>query len=669
MKKLLKLFAALLMLVAFSAQGASVTGVFNNGVVTATITPDASETGANNVYIAAVWQGIAIVRGSTTLNWTVYSGQAFPVAATLTLAAGAPKTVTVADFDLSSLLGLVIYVAYGKSEADFGLPGHVGLVYTVPTPTVTTTTTTTTTTGATTTSTVAPTTTTSTAPTTTTTTTTTTTARSGPEADIVPNDPLFRDQWHLKNTGQAGPDGVPGKAGEDLNVSRAWYFATGTGIQIAVIDDGLDISHEDLNIVAGKSWDYRVNAYGDPSSSASSHGTSCGGLAAAKGNNGIGVTGVAYNAQLVGYNLLSATTGDFGADSVTKDLASNHIYSNSYGAADGTGLLYPSDAAWTQAIDTGTLTGRGGKGAIYTWAAGNGAPVDRSDYDGQANYQGVLAIGSLTDQGKRSSYSEPGSNILVMAFGGESCAEHTTTTTDVSGVPGYNNGTSSANDYVGAPNYTRCMNGTSAATPEASGVVALLLETNPALTWRDVRQILATTARKNDPGNSDWVTNGGGLRVNHNYGYGAIDATAAVKAAQTWKNIAAQKTATASATPATAIPDNGAAVTSTIHLAGSGIGKLEFIDVNLTTDHAEVGDLEINLTSPAGTVSNLSVVHECKKDSATVACGASMARGTRFGIARLIGESADGNWTLSVRDGKAGNTGALASWNIKAYGY
>ncbi|MEI8157942.1 MAG: S8 family serine peptidase [Burkholderiales bacterium] len=495
-----------------------------------------------------------------------------------------------------------------------------------------------------------------------------------PVADIIPNDPLFADQWHLKNTGQHGRDNVPGKVGEDLNVLRAWNYATGTGIQIAIVDDGLDINHEDLHVVPGKSWDYRVNAYGDPSSTTGSHGTSCAGLAAARGNNGIGVTGVAYNARVVGYNLLSATTGSFGADSVTKDLTSNHIYSNSYGATDGNGLIAPSDEVWRSAIDTGVNTGRGGKGVVYTWAAGNGAGGnDRSDYDGQANYQGVLAIGSLNDQGQKSSYSESGSNLLVMAFGGEFCSTHTTTTVDITGTPGYNDGTTKPDDYAGQPNYTRCMNGTSAATPEASGTVALLLETNPALTWRDVRAILARTARKNDATNPDWVTNGGGYKVSHNYGYGAIDATAAVKAAQTWSNLSAQKTSNATAPIATplTIPDNAPGITSTIALSGSGITKLEFVDINVTSNHAEFGDLEIILTSPAGTHSTLAVTHNCvvPNSSTVVPCTDALKDGIRFGVARLMGEAADGNWTLSVRDGKAGHTGSLSAWGIKVYGY
>lgn len=488
---------------------------------------------------------------------------------------------------------------------------------------------------------------------------------------LTPNDPFFTSQWHLHNTGQSGAGGSAAKTGEDLNIGKAWQLATGTGIQIAVVDDGLDIHHEDLNVVPGKSWDYRTNRYGDPSSSSSSHGTSCGGLAAAIGNNNKGVTGVAFNARLVGYNLLSATTGSFGADAVTKDLADNHIYTNSYGAADSTGMVAPSDEVWRDAITTGITTGRGGKGAIYTWAAGNGAPDDRSDYDGQANFHGVLAIGALNNQGQRSSYSESGSNVLIAAYGGEFCSSQTTTTTDVSGADGYNDG-NKPEDYPGITDYTRCMNGTSAATPQAAGVVALLLETNPALTWRDVRAILAQTARKTDPTNPGWANNGAGRPINHEYGFGAIDALAATRAAAGWLPLPTQKMAfqAASMPQALAISDNSVAVNSTLTLQGSGINKLEFVELSITSDHANVGDLDIQLTSPSGTSSTLSVVHNCKDDQGSaVGCGSALSAGFTFGIVRLMGEAADGTWTLSVRDGKSGDTGRISAWSIKAYGY
>ena len=488
---------------------------------------------------------------------------------------------------------------------------------------------------------------------------------------LTPNDPLFASQWHLRNTGQRGADGAAAKTGEDLNIGKAWQLATGTGIRIAVVDDGLDIHHEDLNVVTGKSWDYRTNMYGDPSSSSSSHGTSCGGLAAAIGNNLKGVTGVAFNARLVGYNLLAAPTDGYGADAVTKDLASNHIYTNSYGAADGTGMMAPSEEVWRDAITTGITLGRSGKGAIYTWAAGNGAPNDRSDYDGQANHHGVLAIGALNDRGQRASYSEPGSNVLVSAFGGEFCDSQTTTTTDVSGADGYNDGDTAA-DIAGRPDYTRCMNGTSAATPQAAGVVALLLEANSALTWRDVRAILARTARKTDPTHSGWSTNGAGHPINHEFGFGAIDALAATRAAKTWALLPAQKTVSRSAQlsrPLT-IADNAAAITSTLALQGSGIRQLEFVELAITSDHSNVGDLEIELISPAGTASTLSVVRDCHDDQGSaVGCGAALSSGFTFGTVRPMDEAADGTWTLSVRDGKSGATGLISAWSIKAYGH
>ncbi|MES2634466.1 MAG: S8 family serine peptidase [Pseudomonadota bacterium] len=498
-----------------------------------------------------------------------------------------------------------------------------------------------------------------------------------PIGPLIPNDPLFGEQWHLQNTGQAGFNGVPGLAGEDLRVTMAWNHVTGAGIRIAVVDDGLDVNHEDFRVIAGKSWDFRIDAYGDPSSTTGSHGTSCGALAAARGQNGIGVTGVAFNASMVGYNLLAASMDQFGAGAVVKDLADNHIYTNSYGAPDGTGMVYPASQAWRDAIDTGITSGRGGKGVVYTWAAGNGAAADRSDHDGQANYQGVLAIGALNDQGKRSSYSEPGSNLLVMGYGGEFCDTHAVTSADIMGDAGYNNGTGSKtadayNDYAGIPNYTRCINGTSAATPEVAGITALMLEMNPALGWRDVRAILAQTARKNDPTNPGWVTNGAGLGVNHEYGFGAADASAAVATARSWVKLPPQKTAVAAQASPAQIGSIAVPLASTVVLGGSGISKLEFVDVTVDATTADFGTLDITLTSPSGTVSTLSTVHQCKDTSdssnpTTVPCGNSLLGGFRFGVVRLMGEPADGTWTLRIGDQASAST--LTAWSIKAYGY
>ncbi len=476
---------------------------------------------------------------------------------------------------------------------------------------------------------------------------------------MLPNDPLFPDQWHLRNTGQLGRTGVAGAVGEDLNVARAWNLATGKGIQIAVLDDGLDIYHEDLRTVAGKSWDYRVNAYGDPSSGQGSHGTACAGLAAAVGNNGKGLAGVAFDAQVVGYNLLQVGTSYAESNALVKDMASNHIYSNSYGAVDGLGTFQAAEAVWENAINTGLNQGRNGKGAIYVWAAGNGAPHDRSDYDGQANFYGVIAVTSVNDQGKASEYAEAGANVLISAYGGEYCDTHTLSTTDVTAAAGFNNGTTNRDDYIGKPNYTRCMNGSSGAAPQITGVVALMLEANPALTWRDVRMILAQTARQNDPTHPDWKVNAGGLPFNPQYGFGVADALAAVSAAKNWVGIASQKMA-----------GNTMSSAAPITLSQTGIDALEFVEVTITSKHPSVGDLRITLTSPSGTVNTLAVPHTCTADTgAVVSCGSGLVAGFRFGLAQLIGERADGVWTLAVQDTKKNSPAALLGWSIRAMGF
>ena len=96
------------------------------------------------------------------------------------------------------------------------------------------------------------------------------------------------------------------------------------------------------------------------------------------------------------------------------------------------------------------------------------------------------------------------------------------------------------------------------------------------------------------------------------------------------------------------------------------------IDLNLTSDHTDFGQLTITLTSPSGTRSVLAAAHPCTQDPSNpmpIACGPMLMNGTRFGIARLMGEPADGTWTLSVQDETAGGSGSISSWSITAYGY
>ena len=480
-------------------------------------------------------------------------------------------------------------------------------------------------------------------------------------ATAVP-DPLFTDQWHLQNTGQSG-----GTVGQDVNVLPVWNATPsikGAGVRIAVVDDGLEIAHEDLspNVVAGQSFNY-VNLTTNPTHvfASSGHGTAVGGVAAARDLNGLGGAGAAPRADVVGYNLLESNVSANEADAMTRNGVSVAVSNNSWGVSDN-GRWAASAATWRNAIDSGLGTGRNGLGTIYTWAAGNGGSVpDNSNYDGQANYRGVLAICAVGDDGVKASYSERGANLWVCAPS-EGRGNHAITTTDRTGAAGFNSGT--APDYANA-NYTNTFNGTSSSAPLAAGVIALVLEANPLLTWRDLRLILAQSARKNDPGNAEWTMNGGGFNINHNYGFGVIDANAAVNLARTWVNVGPQIVfAGATATVNLAIPDdNTTGVSNTINVAGSGIGRIEFVEITFNGTHTYVGDLDITLTAPSGIVSRLSEEHVCLGG-----CLGVPSNTWRFGSARHLGEAANGSWTLTVKDLAPVDTGTFTSWQLTFYG-
>lgn len=499
-------------------------------------------------------------------------------------------------------------------------------------------------------------------------------------------DPLYARQWHLKNTGQAPSIGAAATPGEDINVEPAWATCAGggackgEGVTIAVVDDGLEIAHRDLQPNVSTTLSHRVYsttaapATGNPTPAVTdgdnAHGTQVGGIIASRDNNGLGGRGVAPRAALVGYNLLQANTTSNKIDAMTYQAASIAVSNNSWGPIDGTGHLADSSALWRDAIDYGLANGRGGRGTIYVWSAGNGhnfaGEGEWSNSDGYANYRGVIAAGALNAQGRRAYYSEPGANVWISAPGGESCdTALAMTTTDLSGIGGTNTG--STLNEAGDGDYTQCARGTSFAAPVVSGVAALMVQANPALTWRDVRVILARTARQNDASDPQWATNGAGRRVHHSYGFGAVDAAAALAAARSWTNLAPQRPPYQSALQAVnqAIPDNtGVAVSSSITVAGSGISRIEWVDVSFSaTDHDYAADLQIVLISPSGTQSILASPHGCQGGS----CPA--YNGWRFGVARHLDEPADGVWQLVVKDMQPADSGTFQSWQVTLYGH
>lgn len=486
------------------------------------------------------------------------------------------------------------------------------------------------------------------------------------------NDPLFSNQWHLDNTGQVGTDGNAAAVGEDVNLFTAgasvWDTYKGQGVVSAVVDDGLQLTHPDLsdNILVDRSHNYSGGSLDGE------HGTAVGGVISARDSNSEGLTGVAPRSQLVGFNVLTNSTQANEADAMVRGLAYVDVSNNSWGPQDGLGRLDDSSAPWRAAVDQGVNEGRNGKGIVYLWAGGNGGGgsgtcghcLDDSNYDGYANYRHVFAVAAANAQGDRSSYSETGANLLVTGYGGEFCATSLALgTTDLTGNDGLND--DSASNELADTDYTQCFNGTSGATPTVAGVVALILEANPNLTWRDVRRILASEARRIDPTDSDWITNGAGHWINHKYGFGVVDASAAVSAAETWTNLADQKLVAASSPVGASIPDNtGDIITNDIAISGSNITNIEFVEVIFDApDHTYAGDLRIVLTSPDGTESVLARQHFCASSNC------SDYDTWRFGSVRHMGEAANGTWTLSVEDQYDEDVGTFQTWTLNIYGY
>ena len=405
------------------------------------------------------------------------------------------------------------------------------------------------------------------------------------ESASLPSDPLFGDQWHLNNTGQTG-----GLAGIDMNAQDVWDDYTGEGVLIGVVDSGLEYTHPDL--VGGINTAADYDALGgdfDPfPGGGENHATAVTGMIVAQPDNGIGVAGVAYGAEVAGFRMGFGSNTlpqieDNMARQVNVDISSNSWSYNGYFFDNFESGTF---AAAANAIENAVANGRDGLGTIFVFAAGNSRTSGQDvNYHSFQNSPYTIAVAAIEDDGTYASFSTPGAALLVAAPGED------VLTTDRVGGNGYVSG-----DYV-------TISGTSFATPLTSGVIALMLEANPNLGYRDVQEILAYSARQVDASDPGWATNGadnwngGGLHFSHDYGFGLVDAHAAVRLAETWSAVstfANQVSVQGTATPNQAIPDGFGALTSQITLAG-GV-QIDHVAVEINIDHTWIGDLIVTLT-------------------------------------------------------------------------
>ena len=479
---------------------------------------------------------------------------------------------------------------------------------------------------------------------------------------LMGTDPDLSNQWHLGSSGSNSE-----LRGLDIQATAAWSLTKGSGVVVGVIDDSVEVSHSDLraNLVDGSVSFRDDNPSGYPipcRRDEDDHGTAVAGIVLARDSNGVGGAGVAPRAGLIAYDALSTSFDTHIQEALTRKNQVIDIYQNSWGAPD-TGAVSDSGKLFADAIDTGIRNGRNGKGSIFVFSGGNGGQFDNANLDGFANRKGIIAVCGVDRLGQRIQFqdvdgtaygSEPGANLLV-------CAPGTNITTTA-----LNGGM--RNDFSGA----------SAATPMVSGVAALMLSVNPALTWRDVPIILARTAQKNDFSDRSergWTQSPAGHWVHPFYGFGVVNAQAAVSLAQNWVSVGGsdRQTQCDSTTLQVnrGIPDNAAnGIQVSTSLNCPGIRAIEFVEVQVTTTHSYHGDLRIELVSPQGGTSELVRERSCGTSVADP-CGAFNA--WTFGSVRHLDESASGQWILKVSD-RAGpqagvlNTGSLLSWRVIVHG-
>lgn len=492
----------------------------------------------------------------------------------------------------------------------------------------------------------------------------------------LPNDPLRATQWYLNAAD------LPG-ATVDLNVAAVWADYTGRGVVVGIYDSMVERDHPDLAAGYDAAWHVDGLIY---DSTASGHGTNVAGVIGARANNGIGMVGVAYESTITSLPVIFSKTVTLPwvelAMARAKDL---DVINMSYG---GTIAFDPSiDAgAWAPiaaSYDAAAAEGRGGLGTVMVAAAGNYRGTE-SDAN-LARYQSerhVLLVGAVNTVGEISEYSTPGANLLVVAPSSDGFMEPGVATTDRQGVEGSNDGYNTTYDPVPLE-YTTRFGGTSATSPMVAGIAALMLEANPNLGWRDVREILALSARHTGSAvgagpsaleatpwfvNGATMLNGGGFHVSANYGFGLVDALAAVRLAETWdvqQTAANEETRTASFAGSLAL-DAATPVRTVDLVLGAGL-VAEQVTLFLDIAHTASRDLEVTLTSPRGTVS---VLFSHSYASPALYGGTGAFKPWTFVSNAFMGEDATGTWQLTVRDtvDNVAN-GSLVAATLTAYGH
>ncbi|CAH1107633.1 unnamed protein product [Psylliodes chrysocephalus] len=452
--------------------------------------------------------------------------------------------------------------------------------------------------------------------------------------DKIFNDELWSQQWYLRDT-RSRLD-LPKL---DLNVIPVYLMGiTGKGIRICILDDGIEYTHDDLNENYDPeiSWDCNEDD-NDPfpnlvSSKSNNHGTRCAGEVAMTANNRKCGVGIAFGARIGGVRMLDGLVTDR-IEGTALSYAQNlvDIYSASWGPNDDGKTVDGPGRLAREAIERGIKEGRNGKGTIYVWASGNGGNNnDNCNCDGYLASPYTISVGSASQKGEFPWYGEACASILAVTYSSGAYKDQMISTTDV---------------------HNECTTkhtGTSASAPLAAGIIALALEVNGNLTWRDIQHLIVWTSELSPLVNNDgWQQNGAGFWFNERFGFGLMNAFGLVSTAISWVTVPERTSCQVT------VHENATiSVSQAVHINIPSDGckgrrnelrYIEHVEVQTNINYTFRGALQIRLISPSGTFVNL--LSPRKLDRSTHGF-----QNWTFMSMKTWGEIAEGIWKIHISD-------------------
>ncbi len=442
-------------------------------------------------------------------------------------------------------------------------------------------------------------------------------------------DPLFKKQWYLYD-----------KYGIDIDLLWSQYL--GNGVRVGVVDSGVDIRHNDLSGVLDYDSSYRFSDKShDPSPTRyefesdevdEAHGTAVIGIIAAA-HNGLGIMGIAPNVDIVALNVFSKPDDNSFRRAILYD--NIDISSNSWGSDLNDGLV--DDSVVLDAINKKMSSDP----IIYIFASGN--DNSNSEFSSVLNSRYTLVVGASTKMGLVAPYSNFGANLLCVAPGG---FVDKIVTTDLIGEAGYDN----QNEHLRVAenenyDYTDSFEGTSASAAMLSGVVALMKEANPNLSYRDIRYIIAHTAKKIDSLNHSWIKNSAGLYFSNLYGFGLVDAKRAVDMAEEFSSLGEEQTLSREFQESVEIQSD---IT------------IEYLELKLDLSGIDLSNAKITLSSSLGTKALLNSGD--KKISVS-------QKEWSFGALNFMDESSKAIWSLEIIDRRSKEKIIPKSAKITIFGH